>query len=248
MANNESLVRVLLLVPSIQLELQIMLLEKLPEYFDSTNGLGVSSSLSIQSDVARLVLNQFRWLDFLVDSKVLGEKLFEVLSICPFNMKKEMIGSLPEIIGDQNNETVVESLKQMLEEDSSIIVSVLDSFSNLNLDEHLQEQKLCEEILKEIKSLERAQDHKVIDIWLLILIYMNGDSLKRSVEKIFKKKIIEGCIKDIMFDQCIYAKKELVQDYFRSFLSLAEFFFGLQRRKSKGSWHSHSHITLQRVY
>lgn len=140
MVNSESLVRVLLMVPSIQLELQILLLEKLPEYFDTSDGLGASSSSTIESDTARLVLNQFRWLDFLVDSRVFGEKLCEVLSVCPSNLKKEMIGSLPEMIGDKNNETVVESLKQMLEEDSSIIVSVLDCFYNLNLDEQLQEQ------------------------------------------------------------------------------------------------------------
>ena len=66
----------------------------------------------------------------------------QVLSICPLHLKKEIIGSLPEIIGDQNNKTVVDSLEKMLQEDSAIIVSVLDSLSNLNLDDQLQEQVL----------------------------------------------------------------------------------------------------------
>ena len=64
----------------------------------------------------------------------------QVLLICPPNLKKEIIGSLPEIIGDQNNKTLVDCLEQMLQEDSAIIVPVLDSLSNLNLDEQLQEQ------------------------------------------------------------------------------------------------------------
>lgn len=60
----------------------------------------------------------------------------EVLCICPLHLKKEIIGSLPEIIGDQrNNKSVIDSLQQMLSEDSAIIVPVLDSFSNLNLDD-----------------------------------------------------------------------------------------------------------------
>lgn len=70
---------------------------------------------------------------------------------------------------------------------------------------------LCQEILKELSSLQKPRDHKVIDIWLLILIYMNGESLQKRVEKIFKKKIIEGCIQEAMFDQCICGLKELVK-------------------------------------
>ena len=133
---SKSLVQHLLLVPSIQLDLQSMLLEKLPEYFD----LNAEHSGTLVDDIARLIVNQFRWLDFIVDSNAFANKLMQVLSICPPNLKKEIIGSLPEIIGDQNNKTLVDCLEQMLQEDSAIIVPVLDSLSNLNLDEQLQEQ------------------------------------------------------------------------------------------------------------
>lgn len=70
---------------------------------------------------------------------------------------------------------------------------------------------LCQEFLKELSGVEKPQDHKVIDIWLLILIYMNGKSMQKSVEKIFKKKIVESCIREDMIDQCICGNKELVQ-------------------------------------
>nr|XP_011467650.1 PREDICTED: Fanconi anemia group D2 protein [Fragaria vesca subsp. vesca] len=312
---SESLLRHLLLVPSIQVDIQDMLLEKLPEYFhvDSDQN---PSSLSLEDDVARLIINHFRWLDFVVDPNALAEKLMQVLSVCPLHLKKEIIGSLPEIIGDQNNKTVVQSLEKMLEEDSAVVVAVLDSFSNLNLDSELQEQVitialscirtidaehmpyllrfllltatplnvrriisqiraklkfvgvsshhvlqqsklkgksrvdnseasildalrsslrfkniLCQEILKELNCLERPQDHKVIDIWLLMLIYMNGESLQRSVEKLFKKKVIEDSIREAMFDQCIHGHKELVQDYFLSFISLSEYLLACKEQK-----------------
>jgi len=129
------LVRLLLLVGPIQAQIQQMLLEKLPEYFDAA-----VLSLNLNDDVARLIVNQFRWLDFLVDSGSFAEKLMEVLSISPLQLKKEIIGSLPEIIGDQNNSTVVTALEKLLQEDSEVIVPVLDSFSNLNLDDQLPEQ------------------------------------------------------------------------------------------------------------
>ncbi|XP_047315356.1 Fanconi anemia group D2 protein homolog [Impatiens glandulifera] len=309
---NDSLVRVLLLVPCIQLDLQVMLLEKLPEYFDDDD-----TSSSVSPSMPRLILNQFRWLDFLVDSEAFSEKLLQILSVCPVYLKKELIGSLPEIIGNQSNKLVVSSLDQMLQDDSSIILPVLDSFSNLNLDDQLQDQAItialscirtidstylpcllrflflsatsanarrvitqvrehlklvglstgptqnnklkgmlpvdnveasildtlrsslrfksiiCSEILKELGSLKKARDHKVIDIWLLMLIYMNGESFRKNVEKMFKKKIAEGCIVATMFDQCIYGKKEFVQEYFPAFLSLSEFLLACKEEKMR---------------
>lgn len=132
-----------MLVPAIQLDLQIMLLEKLPEYFN-TNSVDSRTTLSLEDDVARLIIDQFRWLDFVVDPNTFTDKLLQVVSICPLYLKKEIIGSLPEIIGDQSsNNAVVDSLDQMLQEDSEIIVPVLDAFSNLNLDEMMQEQVHC---------------------------------------------------------------------------------------------------------
>ena len=139
-STGESLVRHLLLVPSIQLDLQNMLLEKLPEYFHVYPEHSGASSLSLEDDVARLIVNHFRWLDFIVDPTAFTDKLMQVLSICPLHLKKEIIGSLPEIVGDQSNKNVVESLEQILQEDSAIVVAVLDSFSSLNLDDELQEQ------------------------------------------------------------------------------------------------------------
>ncbi|KAK8289747.1 hypothetical protein V6Z12_D07G213000 [Gossypium hirsutum] len=316
-ARSESLVRHLLLVAPIQLDLQIMLLEKLPEYFDVVPG-DSQTSLSLEDDVSRLIINQFRWLDFVVDPSSFIDKLLQVLSICPLHLKKEIIGSLPEIIGDQNNKTVIDSLEQMLHEDPSVIVPVLDSFSNLNLDDQLQEQVitialscirtidaehmpcllrflllsatqlnvrriisqirehlkfvrtphnrtiqknklkgklvvdnteasildalrsslqfkslLCQEILKELNGLEKPRDHKVIDMWLLILLYTNGESMRKSVEKVFKKKIVEGCIQEVMLDQCICGNKELAQEYFLSFLSLSEYILACKEQKAR---------------
>ncbi|CAA7045362.1 unnamed protein product [Microthlaspi erraticum] len=308
---DETLVRNLLLVSPIQLDLQEMLLEKLPEYFDVVTG------CSLEEDVARLIINHFRWLDFIVNPDVFTDKLMQVLSICPLHLKKEIIGSLPEIIGDHNCRAVIDSLEKMLQEDSAVVVPVLDSFSNLNLDDQLQEQAitvaiscirtidaehmpyllrflllaanpanvrriisqireqlkftgmsqpcasqnklkgkvtayntegsilhalrsslrfkniLCQEIIKELNSLEKPRDFKVIDVWLLILMYMNGDPIRKSIEKIFKKKVVDGCIQEALLDQCIRGNKEFVQDNFASFLSLAEHLLSCKEEKAR---------------
>ncbi|KAI3747499.1 hypothetical protein L6452_09958 [Arctium lappa] len=317
---SESLVRVLLLVSSIQLSIQNMLLEKLPEYFDNDN-CGHSSSASmlrLDEDIARLILNQFRWLDFLVDSEAFTENLFQVLTICPPHLKREIIGSLPEVMGDTNNQNVVDSLERVLQDDSTATVAVIDCFSSLNLDDLLQDKVisialscirtieaeklpyllrflllsatptnarriisqfreqykmvgvfdsrsaqhnklkgksvvnnveasvldalgsslrfksiLCQEILKELQCIDKPRDHKVIDIWLLILIYKNCESMQKSVEKLLKKKIIEGSIQDVLFEQCIFANKELVKDHFCSFLLLSEYLLACKEQTAR---------------
>lgn len=127
---------------SIQLDIQNILLEKMPEYFDAepVSGYG-PCSLRLDEDIARLILNQFRWLDFLVDSEAFTNRLLEVLSISPLYLKREIIGSLPELIGEQNNESIINSLEEMLQNDpNAIIVPVLDSISNFNLNDLLQDK------------------------------------------------------------------------------------------------------------
>lgn len=114
-----------------------MLLEKLPEHFNDTS---TQESLSLKDDIARLIINQFRWLDFLVDPTGFAEKLMEMLSVAPSRMKREIVGLLPEIVGDQSHCTVLPALEGLLNEDSELVVPVLDALSDLNLDEQLQEQ------------------------------------------------------------------------------------------------------------
>lgn len=72
-------------------------------------------------------------------------------------------------------------------------------------------QIICQETLKELKSLEKARDHKSIDIWLLVLIYMNSESLQKSIEKLLKKKIVEGYINEALFDRCVHGNKAIAQ-------------------------------------
>ncbi|KAK8289749.1 hypothetical protein V6Z12_D07G213000 [Gossypium hirsutum] len=70
-------------------------------------------------------------------------------------------------------------------------------------------------------------------MWLLILLYTNGESMRKSVEKVFKKKIVEGCIQEVMLDQCICGNKELAQEYFLSFLSLSEYILACKEQKAR---------------
>uniref|UniRef100_A0A0E0AFW0 Fanconi anemia group D2 protein n=1 Tax=Oryza glumipatula TaxID=40148 RepID=A0A0E0AFW0_9ORYZ len=274
--------------------------------------------MPLHDDVGRLIVAQFRWLDFLVDADAFVAKLMEVLSVAPPRLKKEIIGSLPEIVGDQCHATVVAALEKLLQEDSEVVVSALDALSDLNLSEQLQEQAvtvaiscirtvhadqmphllrflllsatpfnagriisqireqlkfvgtvdplaawgkklkgkasangtdgaildalrsglrfknmLCEAFLKELKSVDNPRDHKVIDVWLIMLIYGNGGALQKSAEKILKSKILQLCIRETLFDQCIRGNTELVKDHFVSYLSVSDFLLACKEEKAR---------------
>uniref|UniRef100_A0A0D3GME3 Fanconi anemia group D2 protein n=1 Tax=Oryza barthii TaxID=65489 RepID=A0A0D3GME3_9ORYZ len=274
--------------------------------------------MPLHDDVGRLIVAQFRWLDFLVDADAFVAKLMEVLSVAPPRLKKDIIGSLPEIVGDQCHATVVAALEKLLQEDSEVVVSALDALSDLNLSEQLQEQAvtvaiscirtvhadqmphllrflllsatpfnagriisqireqlkfvgtvdpraargkklkgkasangtdgaildalrsglrfknmLCEAFLKELKSVDNPRDHKVIDVWLIMLIYGNGGALQKSAEKILKSKILQLCIRETLFDQCIRGNTELVKDHFVSYLSVSDFLLACKEEKAR---------------
>uniref|UniRef100_A0A0D9WVL7 Fanconi anemia group D2 protein n=1 Tax=Leersia perrieri TaxID=77586 RepID=A0A0D9WVL7_9ORYZ len=313
-SHSPSLARALLAVPALQPGLLGFLLEKLPEHFDDN----VLDGMPLQDDVGRLIVAQFRWLDFLVDADAFVGKLMEVLSVAPRRLKKEIIGSLPEIVGDQSHATVVAALERLLQEDSEVVVSALDALSDLNLSEQLQEQAvtvaiscirtvhadqmphllrflllsatpfnagriisqireqlkfvgvvdprasrgkklkgkasvhgtdgaildalrsglrfknmLCEAFLKELKTVDNPRDHKVIDVWLIMLIYANGGALQKSAEKILKSKILQLCIQETLFDQCIRGNTELVKDHFMSYLSVSDFLLACKEEKAR---------------
>ncbi|ONM27766.1 Fanconi anemia group D2 protein homolog isoform X1 [Zea mays] len=313
--HEPSLARALLSVPALQPGLLALLLEKLPEHF---GGDGALDGSPLQDDVGRLIVSQFRWLDFLADADAFVDKLVEVLSVAPHRLKKEIIGSLPEIVGDKSHAAVVAALEKLLQEDSEIVVAVLDVLSDLNLNEELQEQAvtvaiscirtiapdqtphllrflllsatpvnagriisqireqlkfvgvvdpraarskklkgkasanstdgaildtlrsglrfknmLCEAFLKELKSVDHPRDHKVIDVWLIMLIYANGGALEKAAKKILKSKILHECIRETLFDQCIHGNTELVKEHFMSYLSVSDYLLACKEEKAR---------------
>ncbi|GJN24532.1 hypothetical protein PR202_gb12276 [Eleusine coracana subsp. coracana] len=313
-ARTEPRARALLSVPALQPGLLAFLLEKLPEHFDGA----ALDGLPLQDDVGRLIVAQFGWLDFLVDADTFVENLVEVLSVAPPRLKKEIIGSLPEIVGDQSHATVVSALEKLLQEDSEVVVAVLDALSDLNLNEMLQEQAvtvaiscirtiaadqmphllrflllaaipdnvgritsqireqlkfisvidpraarskklkgkastsstdramldtlrsglrfkniLSEAFLKELKSVGHQKDHKVIDVWLIMLIYANGGAFQKSAEKLLKSKILQGCMRETLFDQCIHGNTELVKEHFMSYLSVSDYLLACKEERAR---------------
>jgi len=126
--SQESLIRMLLGVDILQPKIANMLLEKLPEFTEDDGNNGVDDF-----NIPRLVLNQFRWLDFIAQSKELTEKMLEMVSITSLDIQREIITCIPEVLDDSEHTEVARKLSELLCQNTGLTVSILDALSNLSL-------------------------------------------------------------------------------------------------------------------
>nr|XP_025046210.1 Fanconi anemia group D2 protein [Pelodiscus sinensis] len=124
---SESLIKLLLGIDTLQPAVITLLLEKLPEFFFDTVG-------TFGTNFPRLIVNQFKWLDRILDSKDLVMKLMQMVSISPAPIQHDIITSLPEILEDSQQSEVAREVSQLLKRDPRLTVPILDALSSLELD------------------------------------------------------------------------------------------------------------------
>ncbi|XP_049590739.1 Fanconi anemia group D2 protein [Syngnathus scovelli] len=127
---QESLLRMLLGIEMLQTLIINTLLEKLPEYMlNSTDEAGLS--------IPRTIINQFKWLDKVVESQELAAKLMELLAVAPVDVQCDIITSLPEILEDSQHNDIAGELNSLLKENTQLTVAILDALSSLNISSSL---------------------------------------------------------------------------------------------------------------
>uniref|UniRef100_A0A3Q3M446 FA complementation group D2 n=1 Tax=Labrus bergylta TaxID=56723 RepID=A0A3Q3M446_9LABR len=127
---QESLLRMLLGIEMLQTFIVNILLEKLPEFMlDGTGDGGLS--------IPRIIINQLKWLDRVMDSKELAAKLMELVSVAPVEVQCDIITSLPEILEDSQHNDTARELNALLQENTQLTVPILDALSSLNLSSSL---------------------------------------------------------------------------------------------------------------
>uniref|UniRef100_A0A671UQK4 FA complementation group D2 n=1 Tax=Sparus aurata TaxID=8175 RepID=A0A671UQK4_SPAAU len=125
---QESLLRMLLGIEMLQVTL--LPETKLPEFmFDGTGDVGFS--------IPRIIINQLKWLDRVVDSKELATKLMELVSAAPVEVQCDIITSLPEILEDSQHNDIARELNSLLQENTQLTVPILDALSSLNISSSL---------------------------------------------------------------------------------------------------------------
>lgn len=119
-----SLVQHLLSIDLFQPPLVTTLVNKLSE---------LGSDPSPHRQFVPVLLNQLRWLHFLVDGPALCENLLSIIPIMPDAIQKHIIESLPEILDDRSKSLAVSELIKVLEETPALMGSVVDALSMLGV-------------------------------------------------------------------------------------------------------------------
>lgn len=143
---QESLVRILLELPKLQTRLLALLIEKLPE-FEYRDG------DSIEDNMPKLILGQFRWLPWIENSTAIAEAFIGALSLASSSsLKHDIITWIPETADDLASETLVPALVGVMESEPELLGVCLDTLSNLKLyGEHLDTvQKASLELLNSV--------------------------------------------------------------------------------------------------
>ncbi|KAJ2309239.1 Fanconi anemia group D2 protein, partial [Coemansia sp. RSA 2705] len=125
---TDSLVRLMLGVDELQPRLISTLLDKFPEYIGDE---GSSDDLGA-TKVSVKILRQLRWLDYVINSAALTEKLLETLGFVPPDMQREIISALPDIISDSDNTEVSKVLAGMLSETPELMLPILETLGSLS--------------------------------------------------------------------------------------------------------------------
>ncbi|XP_076796386.1 Fanconi anemia group D2 protein isoform X2 [Arvicanthis niloticus] len=167
---SKSLIKLLLGIDVLQPAIIKMLFEKVPQFlFESESKDGIS--------MPRLIISQLKWLDRIVDSKDLTAQMMQLISVAPVNLQHDFITSLPEILGDSQHANVGKELSELLVQNTSLTVPILDVFSSLRLDpnflseiRHLVMGKLSSVRLEDLPVIVKFILHSVTDTTSLEVI------------------------------------------------------------------------------
>lgn len=122
---SASLAKVFLSIDLFQTAMVTCIVNKISE-------LGQDSSP--ENDMSKILLNQLRWLDFIVDGPAMCESLLSILPVLSGTMQKTLVESLPEVLDDSCREGAVTELVRVLEESPAMVGSVVDALGALGVD------------------------------------------------------------------------------------------------------------------
>ncbi|KAJ8409352.1 hypothetical protein AAFF_G00235500 [Aldrovandia affinis] len=181
---QESLIRLLLGIELLQSSVINTLFEKIPEFmFDG--GVGEDGP-----NVPRIIMNQLKWLDKVIDSKDLADKLMQLVAVVPVEIQRDIITSLPEILEDSQHSEIAKELNSLLQQNTQLTVPILDALSSLNLSSAL----LTEVRRAVMATLSAVQLEDLPVVVKFILHSISASDASEVVSDLRKKLELELCV------------------------------------------------------
>ncbi|XP_058844694.1 Fanconi anemia group D2 protein-like [Acipenser ruthenus] len=180
---QESLIKLLLGIEMLQSPVINTLFEKLPEFmFEGAGEDGLN--------IPRIIINQFKWLDRVMDSKDLASKLMQLVAVAPVEIQRDIITSLPEILEDTQHNDIAKELNSLLQKNTQLTVPILDALSSLNLSSDLLTQ-VRQAVMATLSAVE-LEDLPVVVKFILHAI--SGAEAVEVVSDLRKKLELESCV------------------------------------------------------
>ncbi|ELU05814.1 hypothetical protein CAPTEDRAFT_219308, partial [Capitella teleta] len=174
----DSLVRLLLSIDDLQAKLGSHLLEKLAEIAEDSpviKGVG-------KVNFSPLIMNQFRWLDNIVNSEELVEKMFEIISVTPAVVQSEIIMCLPEVIDDSQHYDITHKLRDLLNDNNALAVPIIDALTMLDIKSDLLSEVRAS-VVQSLPSVS-AEDLPVMLKFLLLRSFSSSSEAIETVNEV----------------------------------------------------------------
>ncbi|XP_066464425.1 Fanconi anemia group D2 protein [Eleutherodactylus coqui] len=180
---QDSVIKILLSIDILQELLINLLFEKLPEFlYDSFGSDGIS--------IPRLIINQLKWLDLVLNGKELTSKMMQLVAVAPADIQQHVISSLPEILEDAEHNDVAKELSSLLKQNTKLMVPILDAFSSLNLS-----AELLTEVRQWVMSTLCAVDLEVVPVIVKFVLHTVTPSDALEVISELRKNLdVQSCV------------------------------------------------------
>lgn len=128
---QDSVVRLILKTLPLQTSFAKVLIERMSDFAKDPIRNLENSTLS-PINALQLILNQLRWLDSMEEANTIALKLVETASQLRGQIACSIITSLPEIVGDEVEDNIVDKLKEFLEANDNMTIPLLSTVGSLN--------------------------------------------------------------------------------------------------------------------
>ncbi|PVU97871.1 hypothetical protein BB561_000255 [Smittium simulii] len=187
-SSNESLVRLLLNIDLIQAKIIESLLETAVEYSDNI----------VKNSIFSRIIDQIRWLDYVVCPNLLSEKYIEILQIVPEHLQIMMLGSLPDVICDSEHNYIAQKLADFIDDSPKLLLPILDSLGCIKAYEEI-ERSVQKKALKALISSKPDDLPAIISYLCQSCINLPDTSfqvvcnIRDTISSIYTNKFPDSC-------------------------------------------------------
>ncbi|CAD5112336.1 DgyrCDS1567 [Dimorphilus gyrociliatus] len=168
---QDSLIKLLLGVDTLHIPVMKFLLHKLDDFCANDSIDDGHENVNFSS----LILNHMRYLEKIENTDEVLDKLLSIIPKSCLSVKRDIVTSLPEMLGDDLHDKAADKLRVVSEGDLDLISSVLDALSNMNV---------CENTITEVGDhvLEIIQQLQSDDVAIAVRFLMQNTPSKQLPE------------------------------------------------------------------